>query len=74
MIGRFCTGIEIILKKKPDFLPPRQPGYLLRPLAFRPCLPAGLALSYIFFLTELYVMRRALVKGAMLYVESFRQT
>jgi len=34
--------------KKPNYLIPRQLGYHLRPVAFRPCLPAGLALSLVY--------------------------
>ncbi len=33
--------------KKPNHLISRQLGYLVRPVAFRPCLAAGLALSYL---------------------------
>jgi len=35
-----------IYKKKPNYLYPRQPGYHLRPVTFRPHLSASLALSW----------------------------
>ncbi len=54
--------------KKPNHLIPRQLGYLWRPVAFRPCLSAGLALSYInFILYLLYVKRLLRIKGTMWY-------
>jgi len=46
----FSSFIRI---KKPSYLEKRQLGYLLRPVAFRPCLAAGMALSSSNYMTDM---------------------